>query len=75
MVKTLRLYKIKTFCKHCKKEFENVWLCKLDSIIGVRYALLCSGCQRLIGINTHKDFCRTSLNQNNIFQWIDKIIE
>ena len=67
MVKTLQKYKVKTYCEHCKKEFENVWICKMDSIIGVRYALLCTCCQRLIGIYTPKDF-------NEIAQTYNKVI-
>ena len=56
MVKILQRVKVKTYCNHCKKEFEYVWLCKMDSIIGIRYALLCAGCQKLIGIYSSKDF-------------------
>ena len=40
----------------CKKEVENVWICKMNSIVGTRYALLCTGCQKLIGIYSLKDF-------------------
>lgn len=64
MVKTLQLYKIKSFCEHCKKEFENVWICKMDSIIGIRYALLCAGCQKLIGIYSSKDFNKPVITPN-----------
>ena len=67
MVKILQRYKVKTYCKHCKKEFENVWVCKMDSIIGIRFALLCTGCQKLIGINSPIDFNKPVINQNNIF--------
>ena len=67
MVKILQKVKVKTYCTHCKKEFENVWICKMDSIIGIRYALLCAGCQKLIGINSPVDFNKTVINPNNIF--------
>jgi hypothetical protein len=67
MVKTLQRYKVKTYCEHCKKEFENVWICKMDSIIGIKYALLCTGCQKLIGINSPIDFKKIPINQSNIF--------
>ena len=55
-IKTLQLYKIKSFCKHCKKELENVWLCKLDSVIGIKYALLCVSCQKLIRVSSSIDY-------------------
>jgi hypothetical protein len=41
---------------HCNKECENVWICKLVSIIGTRYALLCTCCQKLIGIYSSSVF-------------------
>ena len=64
MVKILQRVKVKTYCKHCKKEFENVWICKMDSIIGIRYALLCAGCQKLIGIYSSKDFNKPVITPN-----------
>lgn len=50
MEKILRKEEVRIYCEHCKKEVENVWVCKMDSIIGTRYALLCTDCQKLIGI-------------------------
>lgn len=56
MDKILLKINIGISCGHCKREFENVWICKMDSIIGTRYAMLCTVCQRLIGIYSLKDF-------------------
>ena len=56
MVKILQRVKVKTYCKHCKKEFENAWICKMDSIIGIRYALLCAGCQKLLRVSNTKHY-------------------
>ena len=67
MVKTLKLYKVKTLCEHCKKEFENVWICKMDSIIGIKYVLLCAGCQKLIRISSYIDFNETIVTPYIIF--------
>jgi hypothetical protein len=55
MEKILQKYKIITHCDHCNNEFDTVWLCKMESVIGTRYALLCSGCQKLIGIYSSND--------------------
>jgi hypothetical protein len=67
MEKILRKEKIRIYCEHCKKEVENVWVCKMDSIIGTRYALLCTGCQKLIGIYSFKDFNEIVEAHNIIF--------
>jgi len=58
MEKILRKEDVRIYCKHCKKEVENIWICKLDSIIGIRYALLCTGCQKLFGIYSSNDFIK-----------------
>jgi hypothetical protein len=67
MLKILQRIKYKTYCKHCKKEFENLWICKMDSIIGIRYALLCTGCQKLIGIYSSKDLKEQIITAKIIF--------
>ena len=67
MVKTLQLYKIKTLCKHCKKTIDNIWVCRMDSIIGIRYALFCAGCQRLMRISSSIDFNETVVTTSIIF--------
>jgi hypothetical protein len=56
MEKNLKKIKQKTYCKNCEMEIEQLWICKMDSIIGIRYALLCSACQTLIGIYCSIDF-------------------
>jgi hypothetical protein len=50
MIKVLLKAKIKIHCDLCDTECENVWICKLDSIIGTRFALLCSHCERLLKV-------------------------
>ena len=67
MEKMLEKKRVKTYCVHCEKEFENVWICKMDSIIGTRYALLCTGCQKLMGIYYAKDFIASAISPNIIF--------
>ena len=56
MEKILQKENVRIYCIHCKKEIEIVWVCKMDSIIGMRYALICSKCQRLIEIYSLTDF-------------------
>ena len=67
MVKILKIVEAKTHCEHCNNEFDTVWLCKMESIIGTRYALLCTNCQKLIGIYSSPDFIGEMNNSNITF--------
>lgn len=63
--KSLQLENIKIYCKHCKKELPSVWIVKFESIIGTRYALLCTDCQKLIGIRSSMDFIEPIIVSDN----------
>ena len=67
MEKILEKNSVKTYCVHCEKEFEEVWICEMDSIMGTRYALLCTGCQKLIGIYSSIDSIKPIETHNIIF--------
>jgi Na+-translocating ferredoxin:NAD+ oxidoreductase RNF subunit RnfB len=67
MEQTLQKENFRIYCKHCKKEVENAWICKMDSIIGTRYALLCTGCQKLIGIYSSIDIIEQINISDNFF--------
>ena len=67
MEKILEKNSVKTYCVHCEKEFENVCICRMDTIIGTRYALLCTGCQKLIGIYSSIDFIKQAAISNIFF--------
>jgi DNA-directed RNA polymerase subunit RPC12/RpoP len=56
MTKILQKEPIKIKCPHCKQEITEAWICKMNSIVGLRYAYLCSNCQKLLGITPQKDF-------------------
>ncbi len=66
MEKILKRLKEKAYCKNCKREFENVWICKMESIIGIKYVMLCTGCQKLIGIYSSIDYNNSVKTQNII---------
>jgi len=55
LTKLLQKENIKINCPHCKQEISDAWICKMESIIGIRYAYLCSNCQKLIGISSQKN--------------------
>lgn len=54
MTKLLEKEEVKIKCPHCTKEISNVWICKMDSVIGIRYAFLCGNCQKLLKISENK---------------------
>ncbi len=51
MTKILQKEHIKMNCPHCKLEATDTWICQLDSVLGKRYAYLCSNCEKLLGIS------------------------
>ena len=67
MEKILRKEKIRLYCRHCKKQVESVWIIKIDSVIGTRYALLCTDCQKLIGIYSSIDIIERINISDNFF--------
>lgn len=54
MTKLLQKETFKTVCPQCGQEINEVWICELDSIIGTRYAYLCSNCEKLLGVVNDK---------------------
>jgi hypothetical protein len=70
MKKILQKENIKIYCELCKKVVENVWICKMDSIIGIRYALFCATCQKLIRISSSTDYKETVVIPSIIFNEI-----
>ncbi len=62
MVKEIDKEEVHTVCPHCLKKINMVWVCKLESIIGIRYAYFCGECQKNLGISHIKDFYSCFLN-------------
>ncbi len=55
MTKILQKESLNIRCPHCKKEIKDAWLCQIESVIGMRYAHMCSNCQKLLGISLQKE--------------------
>ena len=66
MTKEFEQIKINSICPICKKDISEIWVVKLDSIIGVRYAYICLECKSLIKI-THEKYLDISNLNNFIF--------
>lgn len=54
MTKEFEQIKINTTCPICRKNISDIWVAKLDSVIGVRYAYICLECKNLIKITSEK---------------------
>ena len=55
MTKLLQKELININCPHCNRETSDVWICQIDSVIGIRYADICSNCEKLLGISLQKE--------------------
>lgn len=64
MTKLLEKEKVKIICPHCTKKVSNVWICKMDSVIGIRYAFLCGNCQKLLKISEQKNYIHSAHSLN-----------
>jgi DNA-directed RNA polymerase subunit RPC12/RpoP len=51
MTKILQKETIKINCPHCKLEISEAWICEMNSVIGLRFAYICSNCEKLLGIS------------------------
>ncbi len=64
MTKEFEQIKINSICPICKKPISEIWVAKLDSVIGVRYAYICLECKNLIKISKEKYLSSAQLNQS-----------
>lgn len=55
MTKSIEHIKIKLKCPGCGIELPYVWKARLDSVIGIRYAYICTKCNKLIGLKNEKE--------------------
>ena len=63
MTKEIEQIEIKTTCPTCNKTISELWVAKLDSVIGIRYAYICTNCKNLIKITKEKYLDTENLNQ------------
>lgn len=63
MTKEIEQIEIKTVCPICNKQISELWVAKLDSVIGVRYAYICMNCKNLIKITKEKYLDTANLHQ------------
>jgi RNA polymerase subunit RPABC4/transcription elongation factor Spt4 len=63
MTKEIEQIEIKSTCPICGKAITELWVAKLDSVIGVRYAYICMNCKNLIKLSKVKYADTSNLNQ------------
>lgn len=63
MTKEIEQIEIQTTCPICNKTISELWIAKLDSVIGIRYAYICTSCKNLIKITKEKYLDTANLNQ------------
>jgi len=54
MFKKIEKEKVQMTCPLCRTDINEVWVCKLDSVIGLRYAYFCSSCQKMLSIGKER---------------------
>lgn len=55
MTKSIEQIKLKLKCPGCRKEISEIWRAKLESVIGIRYAYICTECNKLIRLSNEKE--------------------
>jgi DNA-directed RNA polymerase subunit RPC12/RpoP len=63
MTKEIEQIEIETTCPICNKTISELWIAKLDSVIGIRYAYICTNCKNLIKITKEKYLDNSNLKQ------------
>jgi hypothetical protein len=63
VTKEFERIEIDTICPVCKKNVSEIWVAKLDSVIGVRYAYICVNCKNLIKITKEKYLTAEQISQ------------
>lgn len=54
MTKEINQIKTNIVCPVCNKAISDIWLAKLDSVIGLRYAYICSNCENLLKLSKER---------------------
>ncbi|GAB4286938.1 MAG: hypothetical protein Kow0098_02770 [Ignavibacteriaceae bacterium] len=62
MTKEIEKEQVDIECPRCSEKIDIVWVCTIESVIGLRYAYFCSKCQRMLGIFLSKGFTTEKLN-------------
>lgn len=54
MTKEIEQIATKTVCPFCNKPVSEIWIAKMDSIIGTRYAYICGECNNLLKLTKER---------------------
>lgn len=62
MCKEIYQESVQGICPYCLKNISIVWVCKVESIIGIRYVYFCGECQKKLGMSSEKALNLSSSN-------------
>ncbi len=54
MKKEIEQISLKIICPFCNKAITEIWMAKMDSVIGIRYAYICCKCGNLLKLSKEK---------------------
>jgi hypothetical protein len=54
MTKNIEQREVSTVCPICNRFISEIWIARLDSVIGIRYAYICGECKNLLKISKEK---------------------
>jgi len=54
MTKDFEQIQVSTICPICNKSISEIWVAKLDSVIGLRYVYICGECENLLKVSKDK---------------------
>jgi len=54
MTKEIEQIEISANCPICNRQISEIWIARLDSVIGIRYAYICCECKNLLKISKEK---------------------
>lgn len=61
MNKEIEQISLKIICPFCNRSISEIWMAKMDSVIGIRYAYICSKCYNLLKLSKER-FSEKSIN-------------
>jgi len=61
MNKEIEQISLKIICPFCNRSISEIWIAKMDSVIGIRYAYICCECYNLLKLSKER-FSEKSIN-------------
>lgn len=56
MITVTETESVKPICPHCENEITNVFVSRLQTMLGVRFIFFCGLCKKVLGVTHRKGF-------------------